>query len=522
MKKILTLVLALMMVLSMAATAEGNPTNWLCDEKTTLTVCTYDGVSQAFPTIGNERRFWQFLEEYTNVHIEWEVHSNADYGTVKAAKLAAGELEADIYNLGGSDMCNEAGAAGLLIDLTPYMETCMPNILNWEATENAMVIKASKAADGNMYYVGGTVSPDIGHICYMYNTHFFEQLGVEWPTTLDEFTEILRMAKGVDLNGNGEADEILLTSSGISGLDIIGNSFGCEYYEGSSMFAQIDDVVYSEHVTDETKAYWTYLNMLFEEGLLDPGIATNSADKMSQAIAADKVLVFVYYSGFATSYGNLSSWGQADPTGCHYALGTPLEGPDGYRYYVQRNRPTNDCTGISAACKNPELALKWLDTLLADPYILTVRTCGFEGETWEYDENGEVQLIMKEDGTWSLEKEWGCGQIAMPHYQTYDQMMNSKKHLTWYMDQYNAFLDPYMFIYPTVMPTNTYTVEEQDLLDLSKSDVDTYYKEMRAKFITGEADIATEWDSYVDNMYGLGLQDWIDAMQSYYDRALKG
>ena len=99
--------------------------------------------------------------------------------------------------------------------------------------------------------------------------------------------------------------------------------------------------------------------------------------------------------------------------------------------------------------------------------------------------------------------------------------MNSKKHLQWYMDQYNAFLDPYMFIYPTVMPTNTYTQDEQDLLDLSQSDVKAYYGEMRAKFVTGEADIETEWDSYVDTMYGLGLQDWIDAMQSYYDRALK-
>ena len=41
---------------------------------------------------------------------------------------------------------------------------------------------------------------------------------------------------------------------------------------------------------------------------------------------------------------------------------------------------------------------------------------------------------------------------------------------------------------------------------------------MRAKFIVGEADIETEWDSYVDTMYALGLQDWIDADQSIYDR----
>ena len=46
-----------------------------------------------------------------------------------------------------------------------------------------------------------------------------------------------------------------------------------------------------------------------------------------------------------------------------------------------------------------------------------------------------------------------------------------------------------------------YTEEEYDLIDMSRSDVNAYFKEMRAKFVTGEADLETEWDSYVDTMY---------------------
>ena len=65
MKKTISLVLALCLVLSMSACfAEEDTlgisktgTNYLCDERTTLTVCTYDGASQAFPTIGNDLRF---------------------------------------------------------------------------------------------------------------------------------------------------------------------------------------------------------------------------------------------------------------------------------------------------------------------------------------------------------------------------------------------------------------------------------------------------------------------------------
>ena len=51
-----------------------------------------------------------------------------------------------------------------------------------------------------------------------------------------------------------------------------------------------------------------------------------------------------------------------------------------------------------------------------------------------------------------------------------------------------------------------------------KSDCDDYFKEMRAKFITGEADIETEWDAYVEMMNALGLEDYTAAWQMVYDR----
>ena len=200
------------------------------------------------------------------------------------------------------------------------------------------------------------------------------------------------------------------------------------------------------------------------------------------------------------------------------ALGGPLEGPHGDQYYVYRDRVGGDAAGVSTKSEHIELALKWLDVLTSDPAVIMTRTCGWEGENYYLDENGDVQLIYPEDGSpWSIGN-YGCGQIAMPHYQTYDQMMNSRKNIDWYMDQYNAILDMDCFIHPSVPQMAAYTEEEYELIDMARSDVEAYFKEMRAKFIVGEADIETEWDSYVDTMYALGLQDWIDAEQSIYDR----
>lgn len=521
MKKLLCVILTMAMLLGLSAgvLAEEKKSTWLTDEKTTLTVTTYDGVSAAFPTIGNDLRFWQWLEEYTNVHIEWEVHSNADYSTVVAAKLASGQVETDIFNVSNANLANQAGEAGTFIDLTPYLETCAPHLIAYNRDVNPNIIPSSRSADGKQYYIGGSVSPDIGHIVYMYNTAWMKKLGREVPTTLDEFYDLCNAMKGQDLNENGEQDEIVLTTAGFYALDIMGNSFGLEEYEGSSMFAAKDGVVYSEHVADQQREYLTYLNKLYEEGILDPSIASTGADEMSQKIAADQVGIFVYYSGFADTYGRLTTAGQADPMGEHYTIGGPLEGPHGHKYLVRRDRPTNDVTAVSANSQHIELAIKWLDTLVSDPVVIRTRTCGWEGEHHTVDENGDIQLIYPEDGVWNIST-YGCGQIAMPHYQTYDQMMNARKNKPWYMEQYNALLDPYVFIAPSVPPTNTYTVEEQELIDMVAAECRDYFNEMRAKFVTGEADIETEWDSYVATMYNLGLQDWIDAMQSYYDRAV--
>ena len=51
--------------------------------------------------------------------------------------------------------------------------------------------------------------------------------------------------------------------------------------------------------------------------------------------------------------------------------------------------------------------------------------------------------------------------------------------------------------------------------------MDTYYSEMRDKFIKGEEDIDAMWDTYVSNMWGLGLENVIAGNQSVYDRATK-
>ena len=47
--------------------------------------------------------------------------------------------------------------------------------------------------------------------------------------------------------------------------------------------------------------------------------------------------------------------------------------------------------------------------------------------------------------------------------------------------------------------------------------MNAYITEMSAKFITGEADIDAEWETFVDTLYDMGLQEAIDIYQNALD-----
>ena len=128
MKKLLTLVLTVLMALSccVIALAEEEHPNWLCDEKTTLTVLVQP-TSKMVDITTNE--FTQWLEDQTNVHIEWTVLESDAKETV-SLMLSSGETLPDIcmVNL-TAEQSALYGANGVLIPLNDLFAQYAPNIM---------------------------------------------------------------------------------------------------------------------------------------------------------------------------------------------------------------------------------------------------------------------------------------------------------------------------------------------------------------------------------------------------------
>lgn len=510
----------------LSAAGEGemeNRQNWLCDEKTTLTISTYDAVNSSYLPPSNDLWFWQQMEEYTNVHIEWEVSTIAGYDEVVNTKLSAGVDLADIVMSNNTRATKNAGDNGVFVDLAPYWDTCFTNTQAYFDSIGTDLTAVLKNPNGAIYGIPNTTNPTEGHITFCYNTAWLEELGKEVPTTLDEFTELMYLFQSSgDLNHNGLADEVALTSSGVDVLtSVLGNAFGLEQYEGWDAFnADENGVVYPEYTTDNMRAYLTYLNQLFTDGVLDQEICYMGMDTLAEKVANDRVGCFVFYSGFAIGYGVLTPAGIENPLAEIYTLGLPLaseyNGNEGY--FMRRTVAYgNSGASVTRECENIELACKWLDVLYADPYIMWIRAYGRENETYYYDENGEVQPIVDEEGNLADVTQLGCGQLSLPFIQTTEELLLDKLAYDWYLEQYEQ-IRQCTWRSASVPKVSIFSEEESELRDMNNSEVLTYWLESRDCFITGIKDINTEWDAYVAGIESMGLGTLNEVWQMVYDR----
>lgn len=99
-----------------------------------------------------------------------------------------------------------------------------------------------------------------------------EKLGIKDPTTLDEFTAMLKAFRDGDPDGNGKKDTIAIgayvRNGELQGLDPIFGAFGVIQLGG--MWSEVDGKVVYNPTKPAMKEALAYLNMLYKEGLLDP------------------------------------------------------------------------------------------------------------------------------------------------------------------------------------------------------------------------------------------------------------
>lgn len=484
------------------------------EEQITLKFITCTNDSCTIPMA--ENKLFTDYEEVSGIHIEFTEIPFANWAEQVQLSLASGDLP-DAYANGmaaiDSGLIQEYADQGVLIPLNDLIEEHTVNLKKYLA-ENEELRKLCTMADGNIYSIP-VVHQNSNRAFWqlVINKTWLDQLGMDYPKTMEEFKEFLRAVKNTDMDGNGKNDEIAFSVAGAGFLNYLMGAFGT-LDAGDHIYINDNDEISFSAISEEYREFLEFMNELYVEGLLDPESFTQDTNMLNAKAASSSGIA-------ATIEFQIDRFGE---TICDYEIAPPLEGDDGSIEWI-RNGRINDVYlngfSITSANEHPIETIKWLDYWMDNgEHMLTMRY-GTKGEYWDYTGNGDEWEVYNElsDGTPidGYMRGTVCTQaLVIPMWMFSDTYANMS---TENLDEYTAekiasqdWYDPYLSNpYPVVYMTSDDTTELTNLA----TELDPYITSMQALFITeGVTDDA--WNDYVQRCKALGADRYLEIKAQYY------
>ena len=550
MKKILALILALAMILSMAACgkpAEQPPVETQpADPVETQPVETEPVVQEpeknadryplqsdkTFDVVSGSDIFGddgetvitQAMQKATGVDIDWS------FMTAEQVQLAltGKDLPDAIFqyaSLLDKATMYEYGQGGYFVNFMDYLDI-MPNFSAViEANPNAL--KVVQNEDGSVYCLPTltVTSTGFNNLLY-YRTDMMKAAGWEKaPATTDEFIQFV-----TDLQAHYGANDPEFIAVNAYAANRMGWStkrimsyffpaFGELLLTELTVDSQGNVVLGA--ATEQYKHLLEFMNELWNSGAFNTNIYSQEATASQALAAGDHVAIVTDHNGHTPEgYANMSVL--APLTSEYYTT---------QHWYKSPSCSWGRINAISAQCEDIETMVKWFDAWYApatDP--LNAEGTLYAITPWL----GEIGVDHALDEATGIYTELAHEGIEMGKF------LASESFQIALYSGYEGGLFPYssapvngvgvkgqgtinnLWPYaetPFDLNSLVLTEDESDTYNDAWTDINAYITESTAKFITGEADIAAEWDNYIAELESMGLQDVIDVYQAAYDRA---
>ncbi|MCD8181448.1 MAG: extracellular solute-binding protein [Firmicutes bacterium] len=244
--------------------------------------------------------------------------------------------------------------------------------------------------EDQLYFLTAT-RPQAYNWVTLIRTDWLEKAGLDMPTNQEEYINVLRTFKELQLGGEGT---IPATAS-------LYNAYFPNYEYREYPLPEEDNAMYSDITVasltyDATKQKLQYLNQLYNEGLISPEWYL---DKDGSQMQSD------FVSGKAGVYGFYLS--QSPPVlqtlleNCPDATVALLDGgagfPEGTTVTGRADWPFGMVSGISVDCEHPEAVLMYFEWLSQEENLFVMQN-GIEGVTYNMEDDIPV-LVDDYTGT---------------------------------------------------------------------------------------------------------------------------
>lgn len=213
--------------------AEGYP---ICDETITVAVAgTYDGGKN-----WNETTLIQEIENRLGIKLECTVYEQEEWPTQLSLMMASDELPDLIIHASISQTdANSYGAEGYFLPINEYLAYA-PN-LSAVLEEYPDYEAAITAPDGNIYGLS-RINAGQGADIELANRQWIKQtwldnLGLDYPETIEDFYNVLVAFRDEDANGNGDPNDDIPTGNCVVALQ---SAFGIFSTDGRTI-RQLDE-----------------------------------------------------------------------------------------------------------------------------------------------------------------------------------------------------------------------------------------------------------------------------------------
>lgn len=410
---------------------------------------------------------------------------------------------------------------GTIIRLNDLIDKNAPNFKKYlsEHPDIASMIKTDK---GDIYAFPFIRGDDKIKVYYgpVIRKDWLDKVGVEAPTTIDEWEKVLIAFRDKDPNGNGKKDEIpfLLEVSTVRN-DLLNAMIGA--WGILDKFYQKDGKIQYGEMQPEFKDFLTTMNRWYKDGLIDKDFAAVDG-KLKDAKTANNQLgvLYGYSSGTIGKFTDLMK--DSVPGFKMVALPNPTlkKGDTPAAGMISPTYPGEHSVAITTAAKEPEKIVKWLDYAYGQEGHMLFNF-GIKGQSYELVNGKPVysdtikanpnKLTFKQAQSQFMRSQYGG-----PFVQDVESFLQQMK----YPEQLDS-LDTWSKAKNQLqLPLMTLTADESKKLASIMNDINTFSDEMIVKFIMGEEPIGN-FQQYVDKLKKFGIEDAVKIQQSAFDRYSK-
>lgn len=463
---------------------------------------------------------WSEIQKRTNVTFDLTVIARTDYEDKKSVLVNSGDSPYIIPKTYEEGKYVNGGQVVAISDWVKYMPNYQKCVKEWNMADD---LKSKLQADGKYYVLPGLWEIGGGGYSFIIRKDIFEEAGVdvtelEKTWTYEDFYEACKKVK--EYTG---CDYVISDmSKGDCLLNISSISYGVKAGWGISNGLAFDhekEEYYFADATDNMKEWLAMLNKMVKDGILDP-------ESFSQEDDSAKAKFFTGETYAMTgNYQNLNDYAmqmQADDAQLYMTVAPG--GPAGL-LQMENSRLENgvmisqnalDDLGEEGFIK----MLRFVDWLWYSEEGHLLAQWGVEGETYTKDANGDI--VLNQDITYSglnpeaskkLNADYGFAGGVFAYGGS--AWIKNSRMTTAEEKDFDARIREYREMRP-IDPPFMANEEETEELTLIQTPLIDGTKTWIQKFITGQADIDSQWDAYISEIKNLGADNYVTKVNEIF------